>query len=68
MIYSAPITEIRTYVLDNNKKLVKINYVIVVSEKDDVSDKVELVICLGGDKSLLYASSLFLVRKKDKLN
>ena len=32
-------------------------------EKDDLSDKIDLIFCIGGDKSLLCASSLFLVRK-----
>ena len=28
---------------------------------DDLTDKVDLIICLGGDGTLLYASSLFQV-------
>lgn len=31
-------------------------------DEDDLSDKVDLIFCLGGDRSLLYASSLFSVR------
>lgn len=38
-----------------------LNFFLVFADKDDMSDKVDLVICLGGDKSLLYASSLFVV-------
>lgn len=30
--------------------------------KDDLTDKVDFIICLGGDGTLLYASSLFQVR------
>jgi NAD+ kinase len=29
--------------------------------KDDLTDKVDFIICLGGDGTLLYASSLFQV-------
>ena len=30
-------------------------------DDDDLTDKVDLIICLGGDGTLLYASSLFQV-------
>lgn len=30
---------------------------------DDISDCIDLIICLGGDGTLLYASSLFQVTK-----
>lgn len=29
--------------------------------KDDLTDKVDFIVCLGGDGTLLYASSLFQV-------
>jgi NAD+ kinase len=29
------------------------------SEKDDLSNKIDFIVCLGGDGTLLYASSLF---------
>ena len=29
--------------------------------EDDLTDKIDLIICLGGDGTLLYASSLFQV-------
>jgi len=29
--------------------------------KDDLTDKIDFIICLGGDGTLLYASSLFQV-------
>lgn len=32
-----------------------------VSGEDDLEDKVDLIICLGGDGTLLHASSLFQV-------
>merc|ERR1711971_1484043 len=28
-------------------------------QKDDLTDKIDFVVCLGGDGTLLYASSLF---------
>lgn len=31
--------------------------------KDDLTDKIDFIICLGGDGTLLYASLLFQVRK-----
>ena len=30
--------------------------------KDDLTDKIDFIICLGGDGTLLHASSLFQVR------
>ena len=30
--------------------------------QDDLTDKIDFIICLGGDGTLLYASSLFQVR------
>lgn len=30
--------------------------------KDDLTDKVDFIVCLGGDGTLLYASSLFQVK------
>ena len=30
--------------------------------KDDLTDKIDFIVCLGGDGTLLYASSLFQVR------
>ena len=33
--------------------------------EDDLNDKVDLIICLGGDGTLLYASSLFQVIHAD---
>lgn len=32
--------------------------------KDDLTDKVDFIVCLGGDGTLLYASSLFQVAQK----
>lgn len=32
--------------------------------KDDLTDKIDFIICLGGDGTLLYASLLFQVRNK----
>lgn len=29
--------------------------------KDDLTDKIDFIVCLGGDGTLLYASSLFQV-------
>ena len=34
--------------------------------KDDLTDKIDFIICLGGDGTLLYASLLFQVIKKKK--
>ena len=34
--------------------------------KDDLTDKIDLIICLGGDGTLLYASSLFQVISNKK--
>jgi NAD+ kinase len=31
--------------------------------KDDLTDKIDFIVCLGGDGTLLYASSLFQVTK-----
>ena len=28
-------------------------------QKDDLTDKIDFIVCLGGDGTLLYASSLF---------
>ena len=33
-----------------------------LAEEDDLTDKIDLIICLGGDGTLLYASSLFQVK------
>ena len=30
---------------------------------DDLTDKIDFVVCLGGDGTLLYASSLFQVKR-----
>lgn len=32
-----------------------------IEGKDDLTDKVDFIVCLGGDGTLLYASSLFQV-------
>lgn len=32
--------------------------------KDELTDKIDFIICLGGDGTLLYASSLFQVNNK----
>lgn len=32
--------------------------------KDDLTDKIDFIVCLGGDGTLLYASSLFQVLKR----
>ena len=29
------------------------------TERDDLTDKIDFIVCLGGDGTLLYASSLF---------
>lgn len=34
---------------------------------DDLTDKIDFIICLGGDGTLLHASSLFQVRTKQVL-
>lgn len=36
--------------------------------KDDLTDKIDFIICLGGDGTLLYASLLFQVLQKNILN
>lgn len=35
--------------------------------KDDLTDKIDFIICLGGDGTLLYASLLFQVRTPSKV-
>lgn len=34
---------------------------IFIERKDDLNDKIDFIICLGGDGTLLYASLLFQV-------
>lgn len=34
--------------------------------KDDLTDKIDFIICLGGDGTLLYASSLFQVESESR--
>ena len=49
------------------KKLIWKNFFLQVSDKlmsfdeqkDDLTDKIDFIVCLGGDGTLLYASSLF---------
>lgn len=36
--------------------------------KDDLTDKIDFIVCLGGDGTLLYASSLFQVNQIKKQN
>lgn len=36
-----------------------INFVIYSDSKDDLTDKIDFIVCLGGDGTLLYASLLF---------
>jgi NAD+ kinase len=36
--------------------------------KDDLTDKVDFIVCLGGDGTLLYASSLFQVNSYQTKN
>ncbi|XP_049610908.1 NAD kinase isoform X1 [Syngnathus scovelli] len=43
---------------DNFKTLTK-NFCTFREELDDISNRVDFIICLGGDGTLLYASSLF---------
>lgn len=33
--------------------------------KDDLTDKIDFIVCLGGDGTLLYASSLFQVIREN---
>ena len=33
----------------------------IFADEDDLTDKIDFIICLGGDGTLLYASSLFQV-------
>ena len=35
---------------------------IFLADEDDLTDKIDFIICLGGDGTLLYASSLFQVK------
>ena len=39
--------------------LVKDKLMTFTECKDDLTDKIDFVVCLGGDGTLLYASSLF---------
>lgn len=36
--------------------------------KDDLTDKIDFIICLGGDGTLLYASLLFQVKKTNRMS
>ena len=39
--------------------LVQDKLMTFTESKDDLTDKIDFVVCLGGDGTLLYASSLF---------
>ena len=41
--------------------LIKDKLMTFSENKDDLTDKIDFVVCLGGDGTLLYASSLFQV-------
>ena len=41
--------------------LIKDKLMTFTENKDDLTDKIDFVVCLGGDGTLLYASSLFQV-------
>lgn len=49
--------------LQNNKEfsLIKESLRTFHDRKDDLTDKIDFIICLGGDGTLLYASMLFQV-------
>ena len=42
--------------------LIKDKLMTFSENKDDLTDKIDFVVCLGGDGTLLYASSLFQVQ------
>lgn len=42
---------------------IKNKLMIFTEKKDDLTDKIDFIICLGGDGTLLYASLLFQVWK-----
>ncbi|MBN3294593.1 NADK kinase, partial [Polypterus senegalus] len=44
---------------DDNFVVVKKKFCTFLEDYDDISDRVDFIICLGGDGTLLYASSLF---------
>lgn len=50
--------------LQNSEFLsIKNKLMIFTEKKDDLTDKIDFIICLGGDGTLLYASLLFQVWK-----
>lgn len=44
---------------------IKNKLMIFTERKDDLTDKIDFIICLGGDGTLLYASLLFQVNKRN---
>ena len=45
--------------------LIKDKLMTFTENKDDLTDKIDFVVCLGGDGTLLYASSLFQVLSRN---
>ena len=48
-------------VCDCNKRILYCIVCLILSDEDKLTGKIDLIICLGGDGTLLYASTLFQV-------
>ena len=52
---------------DFNKQTMIISmFLIFFIQGDQLDDKIDFIVCMGGDGTLLHASSLFQVRKKGR--